>query len=197
MRRWLALLLMVAGTTGTAWANSITIGQLQYLGTNLQGVSAFKVILDPTGMTSMQLGLSNLTLSVNEASQSAGALTTPTTLLFVGGPDRALPSCPCAMVGLQLFLSAGSNPITLQLANGELFTTPASTTLQLIPSTGRRFLEPGDSVPIKLTSVPEPGTLALLGIGLGIVAYRRKRVGLRDGDPVSSHSSQDGELSTV
>jgi PEP-CTERM motif len=190
MRRWLALVVIIGSATGAAWANSITIGQLQYLGTNPQRISAFKVTLDPTGVTSMQLSLFNLTLSVNGVSQSAGALTTPTTLLFVGGPDQALPSCPCAMVGLQIFLSAGSKPVTLQLANGELFTTAASTTLQLIPPGERRVLEPGDSVPITLTSVPEPSTLALIGTGLSMTACRFRRNRIQRGSSAPSHPSR-------
>lgn len=193
MQRWLALVVIIGSVTGAAWANSITIGHLQYLGTNPQRISAFKVTLDPTGVTSMQFGLSNLTLSVNGVSQSAGAITTPTTLLFVGGPDRALPSCPCAMVGLQLFLSPGTKPVTLRLANGELFTTPALTTLQLVPPGDRRVLEPGDSVPITLTSVPEPSTLALIGTGLSMTAYRFRRTRIRRVSSAVSHPGRASE----
>jgi hypothetical protein len=187
MRRWLALLIMVAGTTGAAWANSITIGRLQYLGTNPQGVSAFKAILDPTGVTSTQLSIFNLTLSVNGSSQSTGPITTPTTLLFVGGPDHPLPACPCAMVGLQLFLSADNKPVSFRLANGELFTTAGSASFLLVSPTGQRVLEPGNSVPITLTAVPEPGTLALIGTGLAVVACSRRRTGVPRGDPASSY----------
>lgn len=181
MRRWLALLVLIGASTGVAWANSITIGQLQYLGTNTQAISAFKVILDPTGVTSTQLTLLNLTLSVNGASQSTGPITTPTTLLFVGGPDHLLPSCPCAMVGLQLFLSVDNKPVTFRLADGQLFTTAGSASLLLAPANGRRFLEPGNSVPITLTAVPEPGTFALIGSGFAIMVYGRSRLGMPSG----------------
>jgi hypothetical protein len=90
MRRWLVLVLMVGGATSAASANSITIGQLEYLGTNARAVSAFKVILDATGVTSTQLNLLNLTLSLNGVSQSTGPITTPSTQLFVGGPGSPL-----------------------------------------------------------------------------------------------------------
>lgn len=190
MRRWLALLLMVGGATTVASANSITIGQLQYLGTNAQAVSAFKVILDPTGVASMPLNLLNLTLSVNGGSQSTGPITTPTTLLFVGATDHALPACPCAMVGLQLFLSADNKPVSFRLANGELFTTAGSASFHLVPPIGQRVLEPGNSLPITLitlTAVPEPGTLALVGTGLSVMFYRRQRASARRSDPTTSH----------
>jgi hypothetical protein len=187
MRRWLALLLIVGGASSVASANSITIGQLQYLGTNAQAVSAFKVILDPTGVTSMQLNLLNLTLSVNGASQSTGPITTPTTLLFVGATDHVLPACPCAMVGLQLFLSADKKPVSFRLANGELFNTASSASFLLVPPSGQRVLEPGNSVPITLTAVPEPCTLALVGTGLSVLFYRRQRASTRRRDRGTSH----------
>jgi len=181
MRRCLTLLMMVGCVTCAAWANSITIGQLQYLGTNPEGISAFKVIVDPTGVTSTQLSLANLTVSLKGISQSTGAITTPITLLFVGGRDHPLPACPCAMVGMQLFLSANNKPVTLRLANGELFKTAGSASFTLIPPTGHSVLEPGNSIPVTLTSVPEPTTLGLIGTGLSLVAYRRRRIGLRRG----------------
>jgi hypothetical protein len=190
MRWLLALLLMVGGATSAASANSITIGQLQYLGTNAQMISAFKVILDPTGVTSTQLNLFNLTLSVNGSSQSTGPITTPTTLLFVGAPDHPLPACPCAMVGLQLFLSADNKPVSFRLANGTLFTTAGSASFLLVPPTGQRVLEPGNSVPITLTAVPEPGTLVLIGTGLAVVASSRHHAGMSRGDPSSSYRSK-------
>jgi hypothetical protein len=176
MRRWLTLLVLVCGATGAAWGNSVTIGQLQYLGTNAQSVSAFKVILDPAGVFSSQLNLFNLSLSERDASQSTGAITTPTTLLFIGGPGQALPSCPCRMVGLELFLSGNNKPVILRLASGQLFTVPSITTVLLKPPVGRKFLEPGDSAPITLTAVPESGTMALMSTGLGLLGYQLWRV---------------------
>jgi hypothetical protein len=170
MRRWLALLVLLCGVTSAGWANSVAIGQLQYLGTNAQSISAFRVILDPTGVTSTQLNFANVTLALKGSSQSAGAITTPTTLLFLGGPGQALPSCPCQMVGLELLLSDNHKPITLRLANGQLITVPALTSITLQRSGGRTALEPGDSVPIVLTSVPEPGTLVLMTTGLAAAA---------------------------
>jgi hypothetical protein len=171
MRRWLTVLVLVCSATSAAWANSITIGQLEYLGTNAQEVSAFKVIVDPTGVTGTQLNLTNLTLSVKGISQSTGAITTPTTLLFVGGPGQVLPSCPCQMATLNIFLSNNNQPVTLRLANGELFTVPALTSV-ILKSFNGRALEPGASVAISLTAVPEPGTLALVGSGLSLAFFR-------------------------
>jgi hypothetical protein len=83
------------------WANSISIGQLQYLGTE-QGVSAFKVSLDTTGITASPLNLRDLILSEQGKAEDTGAVMTPITLLFSGGPGLGLPACPCRSVGLEL-----------------------------------------------------------------------------------------------
>jgi hypothetical protein len=58
--RFFGLLLLL---TGLARADSITIGQIQFLGTE-QGVSAFKVTLDTTGVTAGPLTFTDLFLSV-------------------------------------------------------------------------------------------------------------------------------------
>ena len=174
MRRWLTLLVLLCGATSAAWANSVTIGQLQYLGTNAQRISAFKVILDPTGVTSAQLNLSNLPLAVKGSLQSAGAIMTPTTLLFLGGPGLALPSCPCQVATLNIFLSNNNKPIRLSLANGQFLTVPGLTTIALT-SPGGRNLEPGATVPVTLTAVPEPGSIALMTTGFGMLGYQLRR----------------------
>lgn len=176
MRRWLTLLVLLCAATSAAWANSVTIGQLQYLGTNAQSISAFKVILDPTGVTSAQLNLTNLTLAVKGSLQSAGPIMTPTTLLFLGGPGLALPSCPCQLVTLNIFLSNNNKPVRLSLANGQFLTVPGLTTI-VLKSPGGRNLEPGATVPVTLTAVPEPGTIALMSTGLGMLGYSLRRGG--------------------
>jgi PEP-CTERM motif-containing protein len=159
--------------SASCWANSITIGQIQYLGTE-QGVSGFKVTLDTTGITTSPLSISDLILSEQGKEEDMGAITTPITLLFVGGPGLGLPACPCKSVGLELILLPGKQPVTLTLANGQTFIVSSVQKFSLRGSAGG-FLEPGATVPITLVAVPEPLSLGLVGTGVLLVAVRFRR----------------------
>ena len=161
MRLLLSLLLL----SGSAWANSITIGELEYLSTNAQGVSGYKLTFDTTGVTALPLTFANATLTVGAGHQSTGPINTSTMpILFLGGAGFKLPSCPCTSLRLQLVL-AGNAPFSFTLANGELFTTSRVSVTLLLPLSGGT-LQPGASIPITLTAVPEPGTGALTSTGL-------------------------------
>src|SRR5262245_888733 len=94
MLRWIPLFGLLLLLVVTARADSITIGQLQYLGTE-NGVSAFKVVINTAGFTLQRLPIANLSLSVNSGTQQLNQVTAPLTALFTGGPGRALPNCPC------------------------------------------------------------------------------------------------------
>jgi hypothetical protein len=78
----LTVLLLASAALGKT--NRVTIGTLTYLGTDQFG-SAFVVRLDPSLLTSQSLSFSNVTLFVDGTSQSSGPVTTPVTLLFIGG----------------------------------------------------------------------------------------------------------------
>ena len=154
-----------------ARANSITIGQFQFLGTNPQGISAFKVTLDTTGITAFPLILQNLMLIENSRAQSTGNITSPVTILFLGGSDFPMPACPCKSLQVDLFTPTDDKVFTLQLASGGVFMTSSRPRFLLRPLAGQKFLSAGQSASIVLTSVPEPGTLALFSGGLGLVFY--------------------------
>ncbi|HET7205931.1 MAG TPA: hypothetical protein VFI95_05050 [Terriglobales bacterium] len=176
MRSFVALLFVAFLAPVTARANSITIGQLQYLGTNAQGMSAFKVTLNTTGVTAAPLVLANVFLMEKGITQQTGLLTTPVAILFAGGPGLGLPGCPCPSISLQLQLSANGNFVTFRLANGELFTTRSDATFVLRPLGGHKHLEPGQSVPLVLVAVPELQSSILFLSGLAAVfacCYRR------------------------
>lgn len=166
------LILAVLALSGCAWADSITIGSIQFLGTTGQGQSAFKVTLNTSGISSSPLMVSNAALSFGGTTQSTGSLTTPTTLLFM------LPAKGSAGIALfQLSFGSGNGPFTITLTNGQSFTISSTEWTKLSPLDGESCLRPGQKVAITLTTVPEPGTLILLGTGLMSVGamVRRRR----------------------
>ena len=76
----------------TAKTNFVTIGTLTYLGSNQFG-SAFRVTLDPRAVTLQPLSFANVVMLVEDTSQGSGAITTPVTLLYLGGVGNGLASC--------------------------------------------------------------------------------------------------------
>jgi hypothetical protein len=173
IRALLSLLLL----TGSAWATSITIGELEYLSTTQQGVSGYKVIFNATGITAQPLTFANATLSVGGRHESTGPISTATLpILFEGGSGLGLPACPCTSLRLRL-LFPGNGPATFMLANGQLFTTSRINVTLLLPTSGM-FLMPGATTPIVLTPVPEPETWALMSTGL-IAVWPHFRRGIR------------------
>jgi len=157
-----------------ARANSITIGQFQFLGTNPQAISAFKVTLDTTGITAFPLILQNLMLIENSRAQSTGNIASPVTILFLGGSNFPMPACPCKSLQVDLFTPTDDNVFTLQLTSGGVFMTSSRPKFLLRPLPGQKFLSAGQSASMVLTSVPEPGTLTLFSGGLAVVFYRRR-----------------------
>jgi hypothetical protein len=146
----LTVLLLASAALGKT--NRVTIGTLTYLGTDQFG-SAFVVRLDPSLLTSQSLSFSNVTLFVDGTSQSSGPVTTPVSLLFVGGTVNGvvnpLASCAsgCVSIAVQL-VSATGEPFTVSLLDQEEFTTFAVTTTALRPPRGQKFIQAQQSVPI-------------------------------------------------
>jgi len=152
------VILLLAVTAAAAKTNRVVIGSLTYLGTNESG-SAFRVALDPSMVALQPLSFSNVTVFVDGTSQSAGAITTPTTLLFIGGTVGGtvypLASCAkgCIAISVQL-VSADGRPFTFTLSDGEEFGTFAINTTALQPPPGRKFIQAQQSVPIVLKRNP-------------------------------------------
>jgi hypothetical protein len=146
----LTLLLLVS--IAAAKTNRVTIGKLTYLGTDQFG-SAFLVSLDPSLVTSQSLSFADVTLFVDGTSQGSGPVTTPVTILFVGGTVdgvvHPLASCAsgCVSIAVQL-LSATGEPFSFKLLNGQDFTTFNVTTVALTPLPGEKFIQAQQSVPI-------------------------------------------------
>jgi hypothetical protein len=181
MRTFLLFAFLTAAVS-SAGANSIAIGQIQFLGTNSQGVSAFKVILDTTGVTASALTLRNLKLIENGSAESTGNLTSPVTLLFLAGAGFRLPPCPCKSAEIELSFPTQKKTFALQLANGELFVTRSTPVFFLRALPHHRFLIAGQSEPLVLTSVPEPASLTLFSGGLALLLYTQ-RSSWCDGSP--------------
>ena len=156
MRRSLFLLLTVIVISSVAWCKNIVVGSIQYLGTNAQGVSAFKVVLNTTGITESPITFDNMTLAEQGSKQSTGSITTPVEVLFLGGSNLRMPACPCRTVRVELLLKGTELTFTFRLANGEWFTARRVNWSFLRPPRGEQFLLPGQSAPITLSSLPEP-----------------------------------------
>jgi hypothetical protein len=170
MCRGLSFLCLLLCFSASAKADSITIGQLQYLGTE-NGVSGFKVTIDTTGITVQTLPFASVVLSVKTVTQDAGPMTSPMVLLFTGGPGRTLPACPCSAVILKLSFLSSNQEFTFTLADGRTFTTRSIRIFNLHALGGQR-LRPGDVMPITLISVPELGTLLLVGTGFIMIGRK-------------------------
>jgi hypothetical protein len=176
--RWIPLFGLLLLLVVTARADSITIGQLQYVGTE-NGVSAFKVVINTAGFTLQRLPITNLSLSVNSGTQQLKQVTAPLTALFTGGPGRSLPNCPCNTIVLMLTFLSPQRLLTVSLADGRTFTTQSMQLFNLHAPPGQD-LKAGDSIPLTLVSVPEPAALFLMGTGfLAISRKLATRMGVR------------------
>jgi hypothetical protein len=167
--RIVILLTFLAAAFTHAAANSITIGQVQFLGTNSQGVSAFKITVNDAGITASALTLANLMLMENGTAENAGVVTSPASILFLAGPGLRLAACPCKSAEIRLSFPTKQATFTLQLANGDLFVTSASPIFFLRPLAGNSFLTAGQSEALVLKSVPEPSPFSLFSGGVGLL----------------------------
>jgi hypothetical protein len=179
-RRFLLLLptVLLLSLSSTAFADSLAIGTLTYLGENSQGISQYKIQIDTNGITAEPF--TNRVAEVG-SKLGAGDIAIPTTAGFTEIIGQGFtPNCPCTSFFFGLFLSdIPSHPVTFLLANGQPFTAYSKDVSTLLPLPGQTFLQPGQSVPIVLTAVPEPGTLFLMSGGA--VALLLRRAHLRRG----------------
>lgn len=172
--RYLTFLLLLL--TAPAFADSIDIGTLSYLGPNAQGFSQYQVLINTNRITAAPI-MFDIGIGTDQGSAELGPYNTtlPLNLLFHGGPSQGLPPCPCASIGFSVVFDLSSLPTTFLLANGKSFTPLTSTNSTILPLPGQTFILPGQSVPILITSVPEPATVSLMGIGMICLIAQWKR----------------------
>lgn len=168
MRR-LGFLLLLLSTP--ALADSITIGTFTYLGTNAQGLSTYQAVFN-SGVTAEPLFFPIVLLGNQFGAQSLGPFYSSNTITL--GPGPSILNCPCTFVSFAVVLSQSSPTFTFLLANGQPFSAFSVSTSIVLPLTGETFVQPGQSVPITLTSVPEPSAALLMSIGLTILIVRWK-----------------------
>ena len=146
------LTLLLLASVAAAKTDHITIGTLTYLGTDQFG-SAFVVTLDPSLVTTQSLSFATVTMFVDGTSQSSGPVTTPVTILFIGGTVdgvvHPLASCAsgCVSIAVQL-ASATGEAFSFSLLDGQEFTTFAVTKAAIKPLPGQKFIQAQQSVPI-------------------------------------------------
>ncbi len=170
--RLLTFLLLLL--TAPAFADSIDIGTLSYLGLNSQGISQYQVVINTNGITAAPI-MFDIGIGNDQGGAALGPYNTtlPINIIYLGA---GIPSCPCTSLTFGVIFDLSSLPTTFQLANGKSFTPITTTNSTILPLPGQTFIQPGQSVPILITSVPEPATVSLMGIGMiCLIAQWRRR----------------------
>ena len=175
------ILWSLVSLAGLAKADSIPIGQLSYLGTTPDGASIFKVSLNPPAGISLTSLVPSIYIGDDKLTF---ALPTSGDFLFLTGPGTPFANCPCADAHID-FLAGSGTTVTFQ---GETLTLKHRSHSFLRPPEDEDFLVPGESAIIylsavpgktrslaRLTVVPEPQSLTLVGSGLGMILLKIKK----------------------
>jgi hypothetical protein len=180
-RSWLLLLLLFL-LTAPAFADSMTIGTLTYVGWGTWGNPSKSMMIlqlstpGPIFDSHMSEMPYSLVFETQVFGWNAGLFqTNPPTYMPIDPPHY----CPCEAI---VFTMSLLNNYPFRLANGQWFNPNSTITVTLEPLPGQTYLQYGQSVNIVLTSqptpVPEPTSLLLFGsglLGIATAAWRRLR----------------------
>jgi len=153
--RPLILAVVLAFSSSLATANSVQVGTLTYT-----GHGTFQVNLTQALLVFNFQGLD----MINGGYSSA----LPSSHTFQAGVGQQF--CPCFSAGFDLVTPTGHNYLLTLSGLGNRWILGTSHNTMLGP------FEPGDSRSINITTVPEPGTLGLLGTGLLGLDIRLRRL---------------------
>jgi len=174
---WLLGVVVLTLLPATSMASSVTVGDIE-LNNLFAGVNVFTVN-NFTGSNNLgffpvadDVVFTDLVLTATESDSTVLTFN----LADLGPGSDTTSTVSDALLFTQVVLSATLSPATFTLTNGDSGTFVANPVLSftLLPSSGSFLVAGTDSGTFDAQGVPEPSQLALLGLGLIVIATFRR-----------------------